>query len=164
MRVVKDKYLISWQIVIFSLLLLISCRQQVRYEWVEKNTGFKPAENIVYYGSAEKIDTSLILRTKNPLIVTDELLNQAAELFNRMCSHCHGELGNRNAPMIKQEKYPPPPRYSEKVPEMSDGRIFLTIYNGKNLMPSHAELTEQEIWTLVHYVRYLSKTQKKSKP
>jgi mono/diheme cytochrome c family protein len=44
------------------------------------------------------------------------------------------------------------------VVELSDGKLYEAVLNGKNTMASYAgDLTEDERWAVVHYVRVLQR-------
>ena len=79
------------------------------------------------------------------------------------CKHCHGITGQSDAPMVLKEKYPPPPKFTERLPEISEGQMFHSIYYGKNQMPGNKDdLTEEEIWWLVSYIQTFAKQDEKS--
>ena len=94
--------------------------------------------------------------TKNPLSHTKENITKGKKLFTEYCSHCHGIDGKANAPMIEKEKYPPPPPFEKRLPLISEGQMFHSIYYGKNQMPDNKnDLTISQIWLIVTYVNTL---------
>lgn len=92
----------------------------------------------------------------NPLPATPENIKKGRELFLAHCSHCHGQSGLSDAVMIEKKKYPPPPKFSKRLPTLKDGHIFHSITYGKNLMPGNLkELNAGQKWLLVLYLRNL---------
>jgi mono/diheme cytochrome c family protein len=101
-------------------------------------------------------------RLVNPLAPSGEVLRSGKRAWMDHCSVCHGAVGdgvgsltaaygakpaNLHAQTFRAEVYP-------------DGRLYHTIMKGKNAMPSYAaDLTEQERWAVVHYVRALQRAQ-----
>jgi mono/diheme cytochrome c family protein len=81
----------------------------------------------------------------------------AAELYAKHCSSCHG--GDGRAKTIKGKlKHARNLTDSEWQGKVSDERIFNSIMNGKGNMPAFGKkLSEQEIDSLVAYVRGLTK-------
>ena len=102
---------------------------------------------------------------KNPLGVTKSNLATGKTLFLHMCSHCHGAEGQGDGSIIKLEKFPAPPSYSNgqssrggAMKDLTDGKIFHTITYGVNLMgPHRALLSPTERWQIVMYVHELQK-------
>jgi mono/diheme cytochrome c family protein len=91
-----------------------------------------------------------------PLPVTDASLERGKILYGINCSMCHGLQGDLQGAEVG--KYFPeiPALVSERVQNLSDEEIFLTITNGQNRMPSLAEnLDPGETWDIVNYVRSL---------
>ncbi len=101
----------------------------------------------------------------NPLVVNQSNLSEGKSLYLSMCSHCHGEQGNGDGAIIAAGKFPAPPSYSKgnssrggMMKDLSDGKIYHTIFYGLNLMGSHAsQLSPAERWKVVMYVRQLQK-------
>lgn len=93
----------------------------------------------------------------NPLKLTPEnseaIFKSGKALFTANCTHCHGEKGDGNGPMMANGLFAGVPDYKDKV-ALSDGQMFYSIYYGKGMMGAHASiLNKKEIWTLVHYIR-----------
>lgn len=81
----------------------------------------------------------------------------AAELYAKNCASCHGRDGRAKTfkAKLKHARNLADPEWQGRV---SDERIFNSIMNGKGKMPAFAKkLSEQEIDTLVAYVRTLRK-------
>jgi len=95
----------------------------------------------------------------NPLAMNSENLNLGKKKFDIYCSPCHGYFGNGDSRLRGQ--FPNPPSlHSEKVRTWKDGNIYHVISEGQNIMPSYAsQLTREERWAVVLYVRALQRAQ-----
>ncbi len=99
----------------------------------------------------------------NPLPADMANLEEGKSLYVNMCSHCHGEKGQGDGQIVKNEKFPPPPSYSTgnssrggAMKDLTDGKIFHTITYGLNLMgPHRTQLNPTERWKIVMYVHEL---------
>jgi mono/diheme cytochrome c family protein len=81
----------------------------------------------------------------------------AAELYSKHCASCHGRDG-RAKTLKGKLKHARDLGDSDWHNRVSDERIFNSIMNGKGKMPAYGKkLSEQEIDTLVAYVRALRK-------
>lgn len=91
----------------------------------------------------------------NPVARDSVIMAQAAALYQKNCSVCHGATGLGDG-MMSHGMQPPPANFTEApgLSEDSDGSIFWKISTGKKPMPSwKKDLTETQIWSLVDYVR-----------
>lgn len=116
----------------------------------------------------------------NPLEETEQVLAEGQALYNVYCAVCHGEQGRGDGPITKDrqlvsktenrqlENFPPPPSYAASdsvnssrgglMKDLTDGKIYHTIYYGLGVMGSHAsQLNPEERWKVVTYVRELQK-------
>jgi mono/diheme cytochrome c family protein len=94
----------------------------------------------------------------NPLPRTDRTLRQGKKSFMTYCSVCHGVLGDGVPTLTAAYGAKPANLVAQKIRDYSDGSIYHVIMTGKNAMPSyHAEMTADERWTVVHYVRVLQR-------
>jgi len=94
-----------------------------------------------------------------PLPVTRQLLELGRKRFDITCANCHGPIGDGNSIVATQMSLRPPPslhKYSDRAP----GYIFDVITKGFGLMASYAaEMTIEERWAVVAYVRALQLSQ-----
>ena len=94
-----------------------------------------------------------------PLPVTRKLLDLGRKRFDITCATCHGPAGDGNSIVATQMSLRPPPslhKYNDRAP----GYIFEVISKGFGLMASYAaELTVEERWAVVAYVRALQVSQ-----
>jgi len=101
----------------------------------------------------------------NPLGRTEANLKQGEVLYLRFCQPCHGESGNGDGSIVKLQKFPAPPSYSTGnssrgglMKDLTDGKIYHTIYYGLNLMGSHAsQISPEDRWKVVMHVHELQK-------
>lgn len=84
-------------------------------------------------------------------------VRSADELYTKYCASCHGRDG-RAKTFKGKLKHARKLADSEWQGNVSDERIFNSIMNGKGNMPAYEKkLSEQEIDSLVAYVRGLNK-------
>lgn len=113
--------------------------------------GMQVSANDEYVAASADLLNPLTLNAGN----SEAILGKGKTLYTSMCSHCHGEKGDGNGPMVVNGYYNGVPAYNapERV-ALSNGQIFYSIYYGKGMMGGHGSLlNKKEIWTLVHYVR-----------
>lgn len=101
-------------------------------------------------------------KTKNAVAVTPESLAKGKELYFARagnCVFCHGETGagnEENLPQLRRK----PADLSDKLhmTKLSDGEIFWKMTLGiPGIMPGREkQLTEEERWHVVNYVRTLA--------
>jgi len=113
------------------------------------------------YGAdlTEVNEYELAAADKNPLAINEDnmedIFAEGKKLFTANCTHCHGEKGDGNGPMMKNGVYAGVADYSN-LKDLGDGQLFYSIYYGKGFMGAHNSiLNKVEIWTLVHYIRKL---------
>lgn len=105
--------------------------------------------------------TEMIL--SNPLIPVNDadlekVLANGKELYEIMCSSCHGKAGDGNGKLYELGVYPAAPAnfLSDQFLTSSEGRFYHGIMFGKNVMLSHADkLSHDERWMVIHYIRTL---------
>ncbi len=103
---------------------------------------------------------------KNPIAASPEVIEKGKDLYIKFCVHCHGDKGNGDGIIIKNEKFPPPPSYLTGVSsgggallDLPEGKMFHSITYGRNLMGSHAsQLNADERWLIIHYIKDLQKS------
>lgn len=91
---------------------------------------------------------------RSPFDYTEETVNKGKELYGMFCVHCHGTTGQGDGSLVEREVFPPlPVKFTENL-ELAEGKMFHTITFGKGLMGPHAsQLTQEERWLLIHYIR-----------
>lgn len=98
-------------------------------------------------------------KVKNPIPPTPETLAAAEQLFSDNCVLCHGEKGMGDGPGAKTIKVKPANFTDPKLQASeTDGALFWKMSNGRGPMPAWKdELTDEERWKLVGYIRKLGK-------
>ena len=98
-------------------------------------------------------------KVKNPVPPTQETLAAAQQLFTDNCVLCHGEKGLGDGPGAKTIKVKPANFTDAKLMAAeTDGSLFWKMTTGRGPMPSWKEdLTDQERWQLVGFIRKLGK-------
>ncbi len=89
-------------------------------------------------------------KKNNPLTINPKNMAVGKNVFMRSCKACHGinadGKGRTQSPNL----------IADEFQKQTDGAIFFKVFTGKNKMPSFkAKLKEEEIWSVVNYLRVL---------
>ncbi len=97
-------------------------------------------------------------KLKNPLPATEASLAAGKALYLEHCAKCHGEQGKGDGPEVEMYDVKPADfTDAHMMSEMTDGEIFWKISEGRKPMPTFKkQLTEEQRWQLVNYVRTLA--------
>jgi len=97
----------------------------------------------------------------NPVPANQETLARGKELFTLACVACHGPDGKGDGPLTKKNRIDPSPRNFTN-PEFqhlrTDGELFWVLKQGSHdteMMRMEFFFTDEELWTLVRYIRSL---------
>ncbi len=94
-----------------------------------------------------------------PVATTAELLARGRARFDVTCAVCHGVLGDGESQVALNMSLRKPPSLHQ-FRDLADGYIYQVISEGFGLMPSYAaELSVQDRWAVVAYVRALQLSQ-----
>lgn len=94
---------------------------------------------------------------KNPVALNEQTLRAAQAIYKEKCENCHGESGKGDGPEAMMYDPAPADLTAAHVRMLTDGEIFYQISEGRKPMPPFKDqLTEQQRWELVHYVRALA--------
>jgi mono/diheme cytochrome c family protein len=98
----------------------------------------------------------------NPFLPTKENIELGSAKYFTYCSPCHGYFADGDSRLRGQ--FPNPPTlHSKRAREFSDGMIYHIITNGQNVMPSYeSQITRDERWAIVNYVRVLQRAKNAS--
>jgi mono/diheme cytochrome c family protein len=95
----------------------------------------------------------------NPIPKSDQVVAKGDMLYQMECASCHGKTGQNDGPGAKKiaaEMKAALKLTDPKVQEQSDGALFWKTLEGRNSMPSTAkDLTDEERWMIVHFLRTL---------
>ncbi len=96
-----------------------------------------------------------------PFPVTMQMMQRGQERFNVYCTPCHSRVGN-GAGMIVQRGYAAAGNFhTARLQAAPLGHFFNVISNGFGAMPDYsAQLTPEDRWAVVAYVRALQLSQK----
>jgi mono/diheme cytochrome c family protein len=96
---------------------------------------------------------------RNPLPANEETIRQGQKNFAVYCMVCHGLDGQMTGVPFAQSMYPPVPSLnSRQVQDYSDGQLKWVIENGvgpSGMPASKGILNDEEIWSIVQYIRHL---------
>ncbi|WP_185850432.1 c-type cytochrome [Blattabacterium cuenoti] len=124
-----------------------------------KNTVPRSASFIYYfitktkngYNYSKKITKYPFFRRKNEI---KEIMSKGKNLYKINCSICHGENGDGQGLLVKNEKIFGIPNYKDR--DITMGSVYYVITYGKNNMGSYAsQLNEIERWMVSEYVMSL---------
>jgi mono/diheme cytochrome c family protein len=97
--------------------------------------------------------------TNFPLPVTAQLVEKGRAKYDIHCAICHGHAGDGISLVASQMSLKPPPSLHLKR-AVTNGHLYKTIAEGFGLMGSYAaELSVEERWAVVAYVRALQRSQ-----
>lgn len=96
---------------------------------------------------------------KNPLKASEDTVADGKDLFKSYCMVCHGLDGqNTGVPFAKTLDPPVPSLASAQVQAYTDGQLRWIIRNGiapSGMPPSDGEFSNDEMWSMVMYIRHL---------
>ena len=96
---------------------------------------------------------------RNPLQTTPDSLADGKEAFSHYCVVCHGLDGqNTGVPFADRMSPPVPSLASKEVQSYTDGQLKWVIDNGiwpSGMPGSKGTLSDDEIWSIVVYLRHL---------
>jgi len=94
-----------------------------------------------------------------PIPVTRKLLDLGRKRYDITCGTCHGPLGDGDSIVARQMSLRPPPSLHRYI-DRPAGYIFEVATKGFGMMASYAaELTVEERWAVVAYIRALQLSQ-----
>jgi mono/diheme cytochrome c family protein len=100
-------------------------------------------------------------KQRNPLETTQQSIADGKEAFSHYCSACHGLDGqNTGVPFADRMSPPVPSLASKDVQQYTDGQLKWVIDNGvrpSGMPGSSGTLSDNEIWSIVIYIRNLPK-------
>jgi mono/diheme cytochrome c family protein len=96
---------------------------------------------------------------KNPLSASPDVLADGKDAFSHYCVACHGMDGqNTGVPFADKMSPPVPSLASTGVQSYTDGQLKWVIDNGiwpSGMPGSKGTLSDDEIWSIVVYLRHL---------
>lgn len=94
----------------------------------------------------------------NPLAPTEANLARGKQVFETVCSVCHGPKGEGDGPIIG--RFPNPPSLlADRAKTLPDGRVYHVVTRGQGIMPPHAlQVVPEDRWRVVLHLRTLQGT------
>lgn len=93
----------------------------------------------------------------NPVKSTPASIADGKEVYNR-CVACHGKTGLGDGPKGKAKETFPGDLSSAAYQSQTDGEQFWRTKTGRDEMPGYkGKLTDDEIWSVVNYMRTFKK-------
>lgn len=96
---------------------------------------------------------------RNPLAVSSQAIADGKEAFSHYCVACHGMDGqNTGVPFADRMAPPVPSLASADVQNYTDGQLKWVIDYGiwpSGMPGSKGTLSDEEIWSIVVYLRHL---------
>jgi len=121
-----------------------------------------PKRSVPVTGIPTKVkDRAASLDLKNPVPVTEASIKKGRDLFQIICSACHGLSGKADSPV--SEKIGAVDLTAEYIQNYPDGHIWGTITFGSAIMPAYGvpnseggsnDLTVDERWHVVNYLKH----------
>ena len=93
----------------------------------------------------------------NPIAASDSSIARGERKFLRTCAPCHGATLAGDG-KVAPNFMPPPDLLAEPTRARKDGFIYSYIRFGGVVMPPYgAQVTAEEAWNLVNYIRHMQK-------
>ncbi len=103
----------------------------------------------------------------NPFPISEAAIADGKNLYNIFCATCHGEKGDGNGYLVRDNGgvYPAQPAnlINEEFTAASNGRFYHALIYGKNVMGGYADkVSYEERWNVIHYIRSLQAKETKT--
>jgi mono/diheme cytochrome c family protein len=98
----------------------------------------------------------------NPVASAPEAIGQGAAVYRQSCLICHGDGGKGDGTGGTFLVPKPTNLTDETLRKESDGALFWKITTGRITMPANKNLTDQQRWQVVLYIRTLSQAVSRS--
>lgn len=94
----------------------------------------------------------------NPLPRVPSVFALGRKAYTERCAMCHGALADGHGSLTPAYGGKPANLQAEAFRAFPDGKIYWVIVNGKKAMPPQgADLSTEECWAVVHYLRALQR-------
>jgi mono/diheme cytochrome c family protein len=92
----------------------------------------------------------------SPLITSAAHIEAGMEIYEKMCTQCHGSEGKGDGALSKNGHIAGIPSYADKLKDLPEGKMYHTLTYGKGLMGSHAsQLSQKDRWLVIEYIKVL---------
>jgi len=121
----------------------------------------------VAFASAYQRSVAIAMPVVNPIAATPESLARGQQLYTQSCMVCHGVTGRGDGPAGRTLRPPPADLRVHMAAGHTDAQLYDWITNGVpgTAMPAWKEqLTPEERWHLVNYLRTFADQASQSQP
>ncbi|MGF1553267.1 MAG: c-type cytochrome [Paracoccaceae bacterium] len=146
---------------LLALALLAGCDQpemarQPKYEPYETAPGFADGHASLTPPEGALPTTALVADRPPMPEVTMALLEDGRRVYTRLCTPCHGRLGDGQG-MVPRRGYPHPPSFhTARLRGVSDAHVYDVVTNGWGVMYPYANrVLPHERWAVAAYIRAL---------
>lgn len=163
---VLPKKILSSRAIAFALLVIVSSAL-LSCEQIRDQPAFRPqagprleapAGAVSVQGAAPHYIPADTQGLTNPVVPSLESIEAGETVFNTYCAMCHGADGRGGGPVGQSFKPLPADLTAEFVSRLTDGQLFVMISAGIGRMPPFQnDLTEEERWQVVNYIRTLQR-------
>ena len=113
------------------------------------------------YGPSDAERRRAARELTNPEPSTIDALHRGETVFRNFCAHCHGPRGRGDGPVAKRVPLLSMSVAGQATGDLPDGELFHIITYGRNNMPPHgAQISPEDRWRLVRYLRDLQWTER----
>jgi len=123
----------------------------------------KIAKPISFFKITQTVDTSKWVAPPsadsllNPIPVNEETIAEGQLVYRKSCRSCHGRKGDGKGVEAADLSTPSTDFTNPTSVKQSDGSMFWKISEGRNdMQPLKDELSEEEIWTVINYIKTFS--------
>ena len=111
----------------------------------------------LHYGPSPEEAVRAGSELASPYAASDaNALERGARVFSNFCVVCHGPSGLGDGPVAFRGYPAPPSLYTDRARKMKDGQMFHILTYGQKNMPSYAaQLSREDRWKAILYVRSL---------
>jgi mono/diheme cytochrome c family protein len=113
----------------------------------------------LHYGLSAQEAIRAGVELHNPFAARDARAQErGAFVYTKFCSLCHGTGGKGDGPVPQRGVPLSPSLLAENAVEMKDGQMFHVLTYGQKTMAAHAaQLSREDRWKVILYVRSLQK-------
>jgi mono/diheme cytochrome c family protein len=98
------------------------------------------------------------IKQKNPVKADEASIKEGKDIYAQQCKSCHGTKGKGDGPKAAKIDISCGDFTSEEFTKLSDGELYWKTTEGRKPMPAFkAELSDNERWAVINYIRSLSK-------
>ena len=149
-----------------TVLAAILCAAGCDYSRMNNDAGIRlyeqqlpdmPAHTIPVTGGEAPLRAVDPAELKNPIKLSESVIQRGKELYGYFCVQCHGPEGDGNGTVGQHFDPRPTDLRRAMVQDQPDGVIFQAISYGKGAQPPLAyTIAQEDRWRIIHYMRTLN--------